>query len=321
MKKRKISNNLLWILFLVVVLYIFLSTFAEVGLSWLFYRFGRDFPPAVVFVNESYACFIGDVVILLIVCLIVRKNRFILRSFLPKGAGKDHEVRMVEDTYEPAQENTGRNLLIGLLLGFLTNLICILCAIIHGDIRLYLDLGVNMLPVLVYALLMVFVQSTSEELWCRGYLYERICIHYPLWVAVLVNGVFFGLLHAFNDNVTVFAVVNIVVCGIAFSLIRWYTRSIWMVMGVHTMWNFTQNFIFGLPNSGLASEASVLHLDAAIGVSNLTYDYEFGVEGALPMLVVNTLLVILCLILAGRDGRLGELRMSYEKKQDDPSFS
>lgn len=87
-----------------------------------------------------------------------------------------------------------------------------------------------------------------------------------------------------------------------------------MVMGIHTMWNFTQNFIFGLPNSGLVSAVSIFHMDAVNGVSNLVYDYGFGVEGAVPAVVVDSLIGIVCLILAKRTGRLGELRMSYEKK-------
>jgi hypothetical protein len=82
------------------------------------------------------------------------------------------------------------------------------------------------------------------------------------------------------------------------------------------MWNFTQNFLFGLPNSGLVSEVSVLHLDAANGVSNLIYNYEFGVESTVIALIVHIALGAAALLLARRDGRLGELLLSYEKKAE-----
>ena len=110
------------------------------------------------------------------------------------------------------------------------------------------------------------------------------------------------------------AIIGIIICGFSYSLVRWYTGSIWICMGLHTMWNFTQNFLFGLPNSGLVSEMSVFHLDAATGVSNLIYDYGFGVEAAIPALLVDAALGIGALLLAKRDGRLGELTMSYEKR-------
>ncbi len=312
-KRRFKGNNLLWILFLVMALYIILSSLPAGLIDRLLAPMGAD-SPAIAFINYYYAYTVSPLILLFIVCAVVKKNHFILRSFLPKGACRDHRIEVVEDTYEASQENTWKNLLLGLFLGFLTNAACILCATIHGDLRFSLDAGIAMLPIFLYALLMVFIQSSSEELWCRGYLYERICIHYPLWLAVLVNGVFFGLFHIFNDGVTVLAIVDITLCGFSYSLVRWYTGSIWIVMGMHTMWNFTQNFIFGLPNSGLVSEVSIFRVDAMNAVSNLIYDYDFGVEGALPSVLTEIALCVIVLLLAKKEGRLGELRMSYEKK-------
>ena len=147
-------------------------------------------------------------------------------------------------------------------------------------------------------------------------MYERINIHYPLWVAILANGVLFGLLHSFNDGASVIGIIDIAVCGISYSLVRWYTGSIWTAMGIHTMWNFTQNFLFGLPNSGMVSEFSVFHLDAANGVSNLIYDYAFGVEGTIIAVLVDGMLGVAVLLLAKKAGRLGELKLSYEKKAE-----
>ena len=310
---KYIENNLLWILFLMIALYVILGGLVSELLYRAVHSF-LDITSAMTFINMWYTYTIGMVVTLVIVCAVFRKNHFILRSFLPAGVGKDHEVRVVEDTYEASQNNTFRNMLVGLLIGFLLNCLSVICAVIHGYLKFYLDFSAAMIPTFIYAFVMVFIQSSSEEMWCRGYMYERILIHYPLWAAVLVNGIFFGLLHVTNDGATVLAIADIVVCGISYSLLRWYTGSIWAAMGVHTMWNFTQAFIFGLPNSGLVSEVSIFHLDAMNGVSNLIYSYDFGVEGAVPAVILDGLLGIICLILAKRDGRLGELFMSYEKK-------
>ena len=311
--RRFKGNNIIWIIFLVLLLYILLGSLVGELFYLLLYRL-REWSPAVDFINFYYTYTIGAVLTLVLYCLIFKKNRFILRSFLPAGRGRDHKIRVVEDTYEPTQNNTPKMLLLGLLIGFVTNFTVIACALIHGDINLYFDFSIAQLPVLVYGLLMVFIQSSSEELWTRGFMYERLSIHYPLWAAAAVNGALFGLLHCLNEGASVLGILDIIACGISFSLLRWYSGSIWMVMGVHTMWNFTQNFLFGLPNSGLVSELSVLHLDASNGVSNLIYDYAFGVEGALPALIIDAGIGIVVLLLAKRSGRLGELRMSYEKK-------
>lgn len=314
--KRFKWNNIIWVLFITALVYVVIaSIISQVMMVLVYLAFGlKNLPSAVQFVNEYYTSTIGAVIVLVLYCLIFKKNRFILRSFLPKGMMKDHKILVVEDTYEPTQNNTPKTLLIGLALGFLLNFACIVCALIHGDIKLYFDFSAAEIPFMLFAFFMVFIQSSSEEMWCRGFMSERIQIHYPLWVAVLANGAFFGALHLFNEGATPLAIADIVMCGISFSLLRWYTGSMWMVMGLHAMWNFNQNFLFGLPNSGLVSEFSVFHLDAATGNPSLIYDYIFGVEGALPAIILDSTLGVVILLLAKKNGRLGELLMSYEKK-------
>ncbi len=300
MKKEKRLNNIIWIILAFAGWYIILAGSADELLSALFKLIpGKS--PEMSFILEIYTPVLGSVLFFLLVCALTKKNRFML------------------DIVKPTKDGRSMSMLgMGILLGFLTNFFCILLALLHGDIKLYLDFSAAQIPMMLFAFISVFFQSTSEELWCRGFLYERINIHYPLWVAVLVNGVLFGLLHSFNPGVTVLAIADITICGIAYSLLRWYSGSIWTCFGIHTMWNFTQNFLFGLPNSGLVSEASVFHLDAANGISNLIYSYEFGVEGALPAVFIDLLLAVVILLLAKRDGRLGELLESRESRGEAP---
>ncbi len=203
--------------------------------------------------------------------------------------------------------NTMQMLLFGSLMGFIANSVCVVCAVIHDDLKLYFDFDAVQIPVMLFAFLMVFVQSSAEELWCRGFLYERLNIRYPLWVPVLVNGILFGLMHLLNEGITLFSVINIIIFGVFLSLMRWYADSIWVVMGFHTMWNFTQNFLFGLPNSGLVSEFSVFHMEAASGSRSLIYDPVFGVEGAFPAFILVIVLCAVILLMAKKKGRLSEL--------------
>ena len=244
----------------------------------------------VVFYLSTLPAFIG----VFLYTRFTKRNRFIFDSFMPKHPG-----------YTPGK------LLLGFLVGFIMNFSCIAVALIHGDIRLYLDFAAERLPFFLFAFLCVFIQSSTEELWCRGFVYERVNVRYPLWVSIFVNGLFFAVLHIMNPGAGFLPILDIFICGVSFSLAKWYTGSIWFPMGIHTAWNFTQNFLFGLPNSGLESAASVFHLDKVAGVqSNLLYDQVFGVEGAIPAVIADAVLGAVCLILAAKKGRLGELKMS-----------
>jgi membrane protease YdiL (CAAX protease family) len=305
LKKTSITNRIIWIT-AVFILGVLAGDLAAIGGLELFDRLTDIRSSAVVFIVECYMCLAFSVLVFVLFCRFTRKNRFILEGMLPKNDRK-------------FLSRFG----VGVLLGFLSNFFCILCALLNGDIKLVWDFSISGIPVMLLAFIAVFFQSVNEEVWCRGFMYERISIHYPLWVAILVNSVVFGLLHIFNDGVTALAIASIIMCGLAYSLLRWYTGSIWTAFGIHTMWNFTQNFIFGLPNSGLVSEVSMFRLDAASAIDSLTYNYEFGVEAAWPALFIDSLIAIVIIVLACRNGRIRELTLSKEMlgyKEPEPRF-
>lgn len=291
-------NFILWILGVTIIWYIFIS---ELIMTPIFGSRSRPIydlfnglfhgQGGVDFTVEYYLSTIGGFLLILVYTRVTKRNRFIFRTFLPS---------------HPA--NTFGILLLGLLVGFAMNFGCILCAMANGDIHLYLSFVSAQIPLFLFALVCVFIQSSAEELWTRGFIYERINVHYPLWVAILINGVFFGLLHIMNPGVGFLPILDICICGISFSLAKWYTGSIWFPMGIHTGWNFTQNFLFGLPNSGLISEESAFALDAASARDSLVYNVDFGVEGAIPAVLADGILGIVCLLLAWKKGRLGELK-------------
>ena len=294
-KKTHFTNRIIWILLAWFVLYEVLASIFTLGFEGILNAILGETSNAVKFITRYYTPRFASCVFFVLMCIVIKKNRFLLDGIRPKRGS----MKMLG---------------IGLLLGFLTNFFCILCALIHGDIKLYFDFSASLIPILLFAFISTFFQSTSEELWCRSFLYDRINVHYPLWVGIVINGVLFGAMHLANPGVSVLAIADLVFCGISYSLLRWYTGSIWTCFGIHTMWNVTQNFIFGLPNSGLVSEMSVFHLDAATGISNWIYSYEFGVEGAFPAVFVDFLLAAVILYCAWKKGRLGELLESRESR-------
>ena len=213
------------------------------------------------FLND-YLSFIGIWIVVLIFILLIPANRPMLGAFGPNRTG-----------------NTGKGLLIGLLLGFGTNAFCILMSVLMGDIKLS---WYGFEPVILLAFLIaVFIQSGAEELTDRLYLYQKLRRRYrsPL-IAILGNAFVFTFLHIFNPGFTVVAGIQIFLIGVIFSMLVYYYDSLWAAITFHTAWNYTQNLIFGLPNSGIVSAYSVFRLEAASARSGLFYNVSFGVEGS-----------------------------------------
>ncbi len=260
-KKKRLSCNLLVVLLMGLLLLMLGSLVGSALTAFCIVQVPmRDYG---IWIIGTYLPFIGTGVLTLIYTRITRKDIFHLYFRGSKG-------------------NNLKMLGLGLLTGFGMNGACILVAFLHGDIRL--EAGSISLLWLVIAFLVVFIQSATEELLVRGYLFYHVRERYGVRLALILSSLFFAALHILNDGLTVLALINIAAIGLFYALSVQYLDSLWFAMANHTMWNFTQNLIFGLPNSGLAADASVFAPVSA--ESSLCYDASFGVEASLPATVV-----------------------------------
>ena len=231
---------------------------------------------------SSYLEFIGIWIAVLIFTAVPKSNRPMLKSFWYNRNG-----------------NNLKGIIAGILLGFGTNGFCVLMSWLRGNIKLSFY-GFEPVILLMF-IVAIFIQSGAEELMDRYYLYEKLRRRYasPL-VAILVNSLVFMLLHIPNPGFTAKAGSQIFLIGVIFSLLVYYYDSLWAAIWFHTTWNFTQNIIFGLPNSGIVSEYSIFKLEAVTAQSGLFYDVKFGVEGSIGSSLV-LLVILIAIILMNRN--------------------
>ncbi|MBQ8094518.1 MAG: CPBP family intramembrane metalloprotease [Clostridia bacterium] len=228
--------------------------------------------------SENFG-FLGYWIIALVYLHLVKSDKPILRAFGSEPRG-----------------NNVKTALWGLLIGLGLNVLCIGIAVFHGDIQ-FSFISFPVLKLLL-VFLSVVVQSSGEELLCRGVLYQRLRKGYRNpWVAILVNPIVFLLMHILIPGITIWSVLSIYLVGVMFSLMVYYLDSLWMAMAVHSAWNFTQNFIFGLPNSGTVYDFFIFKLDPATARTSLFYNVKFGVEGSVTAVLVFVLAVAILLCL------------------------
>lgn len=233
-----------------------------------------------------YFSTIGAWAAALLVMWIFKRNRPMLKAVRYDGKG-----------------NSIRGALFGCAIGFGMNGLCILISVLAGNIRLRFG-GFNLLNLLLF-LVFVCIQSGSEELLMRVYLYEKLRRRYrhPI-VAILGNAVIFSLLHAFNPGYNLGAALQIFTVAVLCSLLIYYYGSFWAAVMLHTAWNYTQNILFGLPNSGIVSAYSLFKLESASATDGLFYNVNFGVEGSIGATLVLAIACVIVFIL----GRRGSFR-------------
>jgi membrane protease YdiL (CAAX protease family) len=76
------------------------------------------------------------------------------------------------------------------------------------------------------------VAPVCEEVFFRGFLLPGIARSMPIWVAVVVSSLLFGVAH-----VDLGSFVPLVVIGLLLGVVRWKTRSLWPSVFLHTLNN------------------------------------------------------------------------------------
>jgi uncharacterized protein len=104
--------------------------------------------------------------------------------------------------------------------------------------------------VLTAFVVFIFV-GWNEELLSRGYHLQTIASGINLFWGVIISSAFFGLLHLGNPNATWVSAAGIFFAGVflAYGYIR--TKQLWLSIGLHIGWNFSEGVVFGFPVSGL----------------------------------------------------------------------
>ena len=136
----------------------------------------------------------------------------------------------------------------------------------------------------------------------RGVLFRWLEEFGGSWTALLLTSAFFGAVHLANPNASIIAAVGIafeagVLLGGAYML----TRSLWLPMGIHAAWNFTQGEIFDIPVSGASAHGL---LTARLTGSPLLTGNGFGLEASPIAIVVATAAGVWLVVLAVRRGQL-----------------
>lgn len=71
------------------------------------------------------------------------------------------------------------------------------------------------------------------------------------WLAFVLIAIIFSIFHLGNPDAGVWSTVSLILGDVLLFAAFLYTRRIWLVWGVHWGWNFFQDGVFGMPNSGV----------------------------------------------------------------------
>ncbi len=113
------------------------------------------------------------------------------------------------------------------------------------------------------------------------------------WLAYIAVALVFSFAHLANENATVWTSGALLVSDVILAAAFIYTRRLWMAWGIHAGWNFFQDGVFGLPNSGITSLVSWITPKVS-GPEWLTGG-DFGIEASYVALLLSVTVGLLIL--------------------------
>lgn len=196
-------------------------------------------------------------------------------------------VRYVErrDLTELRHEKMLQEFGLGSFIGF--GLFTLVIAIL-GLLGLYRVNGLEIVWLsLIGALAGAFVSAFAQELIFRGVLYRITEAWLGSRWALAVSALLFGLIHLTSAGATIFSAIAIalqagVLLGAAYAL----TGRLWMALGLHMMWDFANDGIFGVGVVGQSGESIRGLLQASLSGPEIFTGGELGVEASLVSLLI-----------------------------------
>jgi len=102
---------------------------------------------------------------------------------------------------------------------------------------------------LLYSIGFIIV-ALEEEFHYRGYLLYTLTRVIRFWPAAIALSAGFGLSHLGNSGETWLGIFNASAGGLFFCFLLRRSGDLWMPIGFHASWDWTQTYIYGVPDSG-----------------------------------------------------------------------
>jgi len=189
------------------------------------------------------------------------------------------------------RSNWKKNLFLGSLIGLLSISVGVLAIVLTKTI--YFE---SIVPIrwhyILAGFVMVFLSASSEEIFFRGFIQNRLAKITNPYISVIITSVVFCLLHAFNANVSVLMLINVFVASIFLGVSFLYSENILLPIGFHVFWNFTQGGIWGFSISGDDGIPSFFSLNFL--TENQINGGSIGFENSI---ICSIVLICLCLTL------------------------
>ncbi len=194
-----------------------------------------------------------------------------------------------------AVTGAGRDSLIGLAAGFVSVAGTLgAIAALGGCAAGGLVLAPGWLYLAAYYALLDFGVAVFEEGVCRSFMLVQLSRAFGFWPAAILTSALFALAHAGNASEAPFGLLMAGVAGLVLAYSFRRSGTLWFAIGWHLAYDYVEDFIFGVPDSGHPQEDALLH--TVLNGPNWLTGGAVGPEASVVSLAMPLALVLVLVI-------------------------
>jgi len=110
-----------------------------------------------------------------------------------------------------------------------------------------------------YYVFLDFAVAVFEETLFRSFILVQLSRAISFWPAAIVTALLFGFAHAGNINEAPLGLLVASLAGLVLAYSFWRSGALWFAIGFHTAYDFVEDFVFGVPDSGVVPANALMH--------------------------------------------------------------
>ena len=180
-----------------------------------------------------------------------------------------------------------------------TILSVLVIAVTYFGLSGQLEINKNINIIVTFMMLIGFlIQATSEEILFRGYIQNVVKKKNGNRFAIVIQASIFALVHLLSAEGQPIAVINLFLFSVLLGWIMAYFKNIFLVSGIHFIWNVFITFIINGKISGIVVKDYVTRFN--FKVNSVFTGGKFGIEGSLFVTIIFIVMILIIKIKRGR---------------------
>lgn len=178
-------------------------------------------------------------------------------------------------------KSTFREIAGAVILTAATQAIFLIAALIIG-----LNIEINYGAADIYFVsisLFIAISAVIEELLFRGVLFQIFLERFSPGLVIIISSIVFSVSHIFNPDINFIALINIFLASLLMSIMYYRTKSLWMPIFFHILWNWSSAVFLGSNVSGYNMNIALIQINS---YDSAVFGGMFGIEGSFLTTIV-----------------------------------